>query len=164
MLKTMLLWVALAAVCAASLWQKMEWTAIASIFFLCLVTYRHRTVQVLEWIENFLASARLAKLGQFEIQVDRAKVPVTSFREMMLADLSPSHLGLLVQIRTETDFAPSGAIMNKLRELRSRGLLRHDKESLGDSRRVWLTPAGEAVADSLIQGTMKDQAAAAHAS
>lgn len=79
---------------------------------------------------------------------------------MMLADLSPSHLGLLMQIRTDKDFRPTSAVMNKLRELRNRGLISHDKEFLADSSRAWLTSTGEVVADSLLAGLPEGGSAA----
>jgi hypothetical protein len=155
-MKTTLLWLVLGTACAFSLWQKLEWAAMCSMLLLCLVTFKDRTRHILELLQDFIASARMAKLGQFEIQVDRARVPVTSFREMMLADLSPSHLGLLMQISVEKNFRPTGAVMNKLRELRNRGLISHDKETLADSSRAWLTTTGEVVANTLLSGLKGD--------
>ena len=67
----------------------------------------------------------------------------------MLADLNPRDLSLLLTVYQAKRWPVSGVVRDRLRELSNRGWLAHDANRLSQSNEVWLTPAGEAVAEAI---------------
>jgi len=70
--------------------------------------------------------------------------------QLLLSNLDSDHIGLLILIHKQGKFKPKDAVKNKLRDLRSKGLLTHDKESMTQSEVVWLTELGTEVATILM--------------
>jgi len=92
----------------------------------------------------------VAKFGQVEFQSERTALdPAKTLREMMLADLNPRDLSFLLTVHQAKRWPVSGVVRDRLRELGNRGWLAHDASRLSQSNEVWLTPAGEAIAEAI---------------
>jgi hypothetical protein len=93
----------------------MEWTAIACLILLSAATFHDHFSQLAASLLRVASNAKSARLGQFEFESNSAHV------------LSPSHLGLLVQHHQDPRMKPNKAILKRLRELRNRGLISHNR-------------------------------------
>lgn len=140
---------ALAAGCAYSLFQKLQWPAVLSLTLLVLILYRSYTKALIDGLIGLITSARVAKVGQVEFQVDRKIMDVSSMtlKQLLLNELTPRDANLLLSVYQMKRWEPRGnGVLDRLRVLRDRGWLAYDRPTLGESSAVWLTPTGEAVA------------------
>lgn len=145
----------LIALCAYAAYREMQTLAIVSIVLLIGMMYRKHVLKGLEIAFDIARSARQAKFGEFELEIGRDDIensiinhiyPQSDWVKAIISELDSDHLGLILTIEKAGKYSHLGGIKDKLRDLRSKGLLNHDKETMKDSREVWLTELGLEVA------------------
>ena len=142
----------LVSACGYSLWQKMQWPATLSMVLVVAILYKRHSLRLVESFFSLIEGSRVSKLGQVEFQPDPERFGVTEMTvtEMMLADLTPRDVSVLMTVYYADRFHPrSDDVRQRLRKLRDKGWLEHDKRTLSESGEVWLTAAGKSVATAL---------------
>jgi hypothetical protein len=161
-LKNVFAGIVLLGLCGYSTWKGMQWVSILSIFLFLGVLYQGPANKLKELMLQLVKNTKQAKLGDFEVNIDekisRLSKDVLNksvLTQLLLTNLNSDHIGLLILIHKQGKMKPLAATKDKLRDLRSKGLLAHDKETLGESELVWLTNLGSEVA-SLLLNSNKD--------
>ena len=155
-LKNVFAIIVLLGLCGYATWQKLQVVAIFAIVLLIGVLYKNLARKAIDIIFSLTRNTKQAKFGQLEINIEKklaeySQSAITQFAWMnvILSRLSPEHIGLLLTIQREEKHNIINASKDKLRDLRSFGLLRHDSDSMEKSTEVWLTDLGNEIASTL---------------
>jgi hypothetical protein len=148
----------LLSLCAYSTWKEMQWISIISVLLLLGVLYQSPARQLKDLILQLIKNTKQAKIGDFELQIEeqiskfsKEIINKSILTQTLLTNLSSDHIGqlLLLHKQGKTKLS-SNSVKNKLRDLRSKGLVAHDKETMEKSEFVWLTPLGNELAEILL--------------
>lgn len=82
--------------------------------------------------------------------------PEKEWLKAIISDFTSTHIGLLLAIQKVGKFSCRNSIKNSLRDIRAKGLLAHNKDTLADSDTVWVTDLGNEVVDTLT-GAIKQE-------
>ncbi|GAB5527108.1 MAG: hypothetical protein Roseis2KO_49800 [Roseivirga sp.] len=152
----------LISLCAYTTWQKQQTIAVVSLILLLGVLYKSQARKVRDLFLELLKGTSKAKVGSLELQLeqklqDYSKIIATKsiWSQILLSKLDSEHIGLLLTIQKEGTFKIQGTVKNKLRDLRSHGLLTHDKATMEESSEVQLTKTGKELAEFLSAPELK---------
>jgi hypothetical protein len=144
-------------VCAAAIWQEMQFLGTAALLACLAILFKHSAMRVASIALDLLASAKEAKLGSFEIELSKRLDDVTKrltgqpeWVTVLLGGLTSGDIGLLLALATVDRYPLTAALAPQFRRLRERGLIQHDNTSMASSNFVWLTDLGRNVVASLI--------------
>lgn len=139
------------ALCSYSAFKGMQTLSIvALILFLCSL-YTNRIIILFDIFLSLAKHTKQAKIGGLEVSIaDSFKQAVLDninsnkeWVKAIVSDLTPTHLTILLAINLEGEYHCGYHIKNTLRELRAKGLIEHDKDTLESSDIVWLTDIGK---------------------
>jgi hypothetical protein len=140
----------LIALCSYSTWKGMQTLSIvALILFLCTL-YSNKVIILYDLFLSLARHAKQAKFGNLEVSIgDSFKQAVLDninsnkeWVKAIVSDLTPTHLTILLAINLAGEYHCGHHIKNTLRELRAKGLIEHNKDTLENSDIVWLTDIG----------------------
>ncbi|RYU96046.1 hypothetical protein [Emticicia agri] len=162
-LKKPFLIVILLALCGYATYEKMQTLAIVAIILLILVLYIEVVKRFADLLFALASKTRQARIGEVEFNIhDPLKQAIIenieidkSWAKAIFAELSSSHIGLLLAISKAGKFKCQNNIKNTLRDLRAKGLLEHNKPSMTDSDTVWLTDFGTELVQIITTSTKK---------
>ena len=143
---------------AYATFKQMQLLAVISLIATLAILYKYQTQKIINIILDLLSSTRQAKLGKMEVQIDK-KIEDISDRiakqvgwvQILLSQLTGDEIGLLLAISKTNNFSATNALKEKLRKLRSRGLIQHNMPTMTDSDTVWLTEVGKDFVKILIE-------------
>lgn len=160
-LKSILIFIVLLGICGYAIWQGLQIVSIVSLILLLGLLYKRYTRQGIDILLSLLKNTKQAKFGQLEISIEKKIAELSKLAinrsvlmNIILSKLDPEHLGLLITIFKEGKHRPIAANKNRLRDLRSFGLLHHNNPTMADSTEVWLTNLGNEIADALSSETI----------
>jgi hypothetical protein len=155
-LKDALVIIVLVFICVLSIFQEMEFLAIATMVTITAVVYKWRARQALDIGYELLRKARTAKVGDFEFTVEqklkdysRLLSQQTEWIKIILSEMTAKQISLLLAIYRAERYEARDK--DALRALRARGLLHHDASTMGASTEVWLSKLGKEVASHLLE-------------
>lgn len=142
-----------------AIWQRLEMLAIAIMLAMIAIIYKAHTKRLVNSSLDLMSNTQQAKFGNLEVQV-REVTSITAgmspWVQLVTSQLSSRDIGLLLLIHSEgrlknTDHINFDSVRENLRELRYRGLLHHNQQTLQDSSEVWLTKLGTRLAEELLK-------------
>jgi hypothetical protein len=154
-IKKIILLVILAGVLLLSIEKGMQLLAMLVVAIFSAIYYHFHASLLFEKVLSMVGKARTARFGEFEVSLEQSSIDdlypnsPAWFRAIM-NQLSADHIGLLMQIGRKERFAISKPLLARLRDLRIRGLIIHDKERLQDSNIAELTELGKLFVNQLI--------------
>ena len=136
--------------CAYSTWKNMQTLSIASIALFLIVLYKDKSLMFFDLFFTIARQTKQAKIGNFEFSIsDTFKKSISEnlktdkeWVKAIFSDLTASQLTVLLAIEKAKKFHCGGHMKNTLRELRDKGLIKHNKDTLSSSDIVWLTDIG----------------------
>ncbi len=136
----------------------MQLLAIISLIMLLAILFKYQTKRIINIGLELLSSTKQAKIGKLELQIDKKLedlsdriVKQAGWVQILLSQLESDGVGLLLAISKVDKFTATNALKEKLRSLRSRGLIQHNKATMADSTEVWLTKLGNDFVKILIE-------------
>jgi hypothetical protein len=146
-----------ASVCAYALVQKMQAVAIVALVASLAVIFKHQAAQIYKSGLDLIQSTKQAKLGSLEVHLSREleNLPDRLMRQaawiqMLLSQLDSEQIGLLLSISKVDKYPATGALKDRLRSLRARGLIHHNEATMEAATEVWLTELGRDLAGALL--------------
>jgi|GEM_PF-6904477 len=155
----------LLCLCAYSTWKNMQTLAIVAICLFLASLYTYHIKKLLDIFFILVKQTKQAKLGNLEVNLrdDPLKQAISenlgidkAWAKAIISDLTPTHIGLLLAINKAGHFQCSNQIKNTLRDLRAKGLLQHNAETIADSDTVWLTDIGNDLVNIIMTATKAD--------
>jgi len=145
-----------------SAYKGMQVLAIFSMLGILGVLYKRIMHDLIDIGFNLLRAMRQAKLGELEFQIEEKLKDFSNLAAknatwvpIVLSQLSSEHIGLLMSIHKAGKYGPSGAAKRKLRDLRARGLVAHNRATMADSTEVWLSPLGNELVNVLLESPIE---------
>lgn len=150
------------ALCGYATWQKMEILAIISMFSVLALLFKRRTLTMLNLTIELLKSAKQAKFGNLELQLDKKLQDISTLLvkraawiQILLSQLSSDEIGLLLNTsKAKKLVITSDRMREQLRILRNRGLILHDKPAISNSTQAWLSDLGKELVSALLESSM----------
>ena len=164
-LKKILSSTTLLLLCAYATWKCMQTLAIVAILLFLASLYTHHVKKLLDIFFILVKQTRQAKFGNLEVNLKDDPLKQAIFENLgidrawakaIISDLTPTHIGLLLAINKAGHFHCSNQIKNTLRDLRAKGLLQHNKETIADSDTLWLTDIGNDLVNIIMKATKAD--------
>lgn len=150
----------LLSLCGYATWKELETLSIVSIILFLCVLYSTKTSMVFDLFFYLAKNAKQAKFGNVELSIGESlkealleNISLNSNQEWVKAivsELTATHLTILLTIDKAGKYHCKDYIKNTLRELRSKGLIEHNKETMRESSVVWLTEIGEIIIKEII--------------
>lgn len=157
MAKRVLAFLISVSVCAYALLQQMQAVAIVALIASLAVIFKRPARQLYESGLELIQSTKQAKLGGLEFQLSREleNLPDRLMRQaawvqMLLNQLGSEQIGLLLSISKVERYPATGALKNRLRSLRARGLIQHNEATMEAATEVWLSKLGRDFADAIL--------------
>ncbi len=137
------------AICLAifAVHKQLQFVAVFCFGAAGAVFYRFHTIRVIEDLRRLAASATNAKFGRVEINLGEHGIH-SVFKNLpekdqaLIHGMAPHDLGILMTIYHAKEYSPAEGLKRNLRQLRDRGLVEHNADSLTGSDRFWLSEAG----------------------
>lgn len=138
------------ALCFYSTWKEMQTLSIVALVLLLCILFSSKITILFNLFVSVAKHAKTAKFGNFEVNINNSFKQaildhINSDKEWLKAivsDLTPTHLTILLAINLAGKYNCGPHIKDTLRELRAKGLIEHDEETLEKSDIVWLTKFG----------------------
>lgn len=150
---------AILAACAGaySLYQRLEFAAIASLIFLAAVIYKAVATRAISTGMGLLSNVTNAKYKDLEVSVGREHLGLTLATSApagmsgLLSSMTSGQIGRLMAVTLAggEDIVVSTALTD-LRGLRRLGLVQESGPTMAQSDTVLLTPLGQTVSDYLL--------------
>jgi len=158
-LKPAAIFLLLLAILAYAMYRGEQTVAGIALILLVATSYRHLVKTFIARAEAFARRLDYAKFRDLELRADQQEADLarleglqtTLVQDMLLRDLDPGLYGVLVNLSVKDKTQIDHSHIDRLRELRNRGLIEHDRPRLRDSETVWLTSLGRQVAEILAQ-------------
>lgn len=155
--KDFLIAVVVLAFAGYSTWKGMQTIASVSILLFVVVLYKHQIQQLRDIVFGILKDAKQAKVGQLEFQIGKDNLghllkensAYSAFSQIFLQGLEVEDVGLLNEISKTEKYLPKGAIKDRLRGLRAKGLIDHNQTTMAESTEVWLTETGKRLVEEI---------------
>ncbi len=133
----------------------MQPLAVISLFFLLYVFFMKQGNKALIAAFSLIQQAKKAKFKGFEFELsDRNKQIIlecirsdNKWAKVIISDLNATHIALLLSIDKEGSLKCSEQIKNNLRNLRDKGLLKYNRDTIKESDTVWLSELGNEIVD-----------------
>ncbi len=161
-LKEIILFILVSVLCWFSVVKSMQLIALACLVVCVCIVYKNLFVQFWSDATQLIFSARQAKIGGFELQIDQKVVNLSvevakkcPWAGMLLYGLSSEHIALLLTVKRAVNYKPYRTQLQRFRELRNRTLISHDATSLPEANIVFLTDLGIEVCE-MIENTSSD--------
>jgi hypothetical protein len=137
--------------CGYSAWKGMQTLAIVSIALLFCILYMDQVKQAVKIGLALAKQTKQAKFKDFEInladpfrQVIIDCIPPDKlWAKAIVSDFTSAHIALLIAINKAGTFRVAEPIKSGLRDLRDKGLLDHNNDSIKNADTVWLTELGK---------------------
>ena len=137
--------------CGYSAWKGMQTLAIVSITLLFCILYMDQVKEAVKIGFALAKKTKQAKFKDFEINLTEpfrqvildCIPPDKQWAKAIVSDFTPAHIALLIAINKAGIFKCAAAIKGGLRDLRDKGLLDHDNDSISNADTVWLTELGK---------------------
>jgi hypothetical protein len=139
--------------------------ATIALILLIAVSYKHLARPFISRVQTFVGRVDYAKFRDLELRTNEQAAQIvrleglqlTVLQEIVLRNLEPEQCSVLANLSSRDRTPTKGARIERLRELRDRGLVEHDRLHLGESTEVWLTPLGKEVAELLRRPGIESQ-------
>ena len=137
--------------CGYSAWKGMQTLAIVSIALLFCILYMDQVKQAVKIAFALAKQTKQAKFKDFEINLTDpfrqiildCVPPDKQWAKAIVSDFTSAHIALLIAINKAGTFKCAEAIKSGLRDLRDKGLLDHNNDSMAKADIVWLTELGK---------------------
>lgn len=131
--------------------------AIVALLLMIGVSFKQFSAPLVARITEFARRVDYAKFRDLELRSAEQRAELTRLeglqltvlQDVVLRNLEPELCGVLANLTTHERAPIELAHIQRLRELRNRGLITHDKPALSKSSEIWLTPLGKEVGDLL---------------
>lgn len=142
---------------AYSLYQRLEFAAIACLIFLAAVAYKAVATRAISTSIGLLSNVTTAKYKDVEVSVGREHLGLVLASSApagvsgLLSSMTSGQIGRLMAVALAggEDIVVATALTD-LRGLRRLGLVRQSGPTMGESDTVSLTPLGQTVSDYLL--------------
>lgn len=143
--------------CGYATWKGMETLSIITIALFLGILYVEKVKMIFELFISLGRQTQQAKIGNFELSVGNTfkKTILENINsdkdwvKSIISDLTPTHLGILLAINKANELKCHGSIKNTLRDLRDKGLINHNKNSITKADKVWLSDTGKELMDEI---------------
>lgn len=149
----------LTLVCAAAIYQSLEFVAIFALLGIGAIVFKFWTKTLATSLLNALLRSRAAKVGPVELALIEKKTyeeklaSGPAWMQIAISELSAEEIGLLLTVYRAGRLPATEALKPSFRQLRARGLLRHDEGSMTSATQVWLTQLGSELASQMLLET-----------
>ena len=149
-IKNFVVSIILLALCGYATWQGMQWLAIFAICLFLGVVYLDISKKIRNIVIEFIKNSQSAKIGEIELKSDRMVCDIpdeiinhSALTKTLLSNLSSSHIGLLIHLHNNGNRKKLYEYEKDLfRDLRAKGLVVHNAESMKKSNEIELTDLG----------------------
>jgi hypothetical protein len=157
LIRNILSFIILVILCAYAAWKEMQTLATVCIFLILCILYIELVNKAFNIVFSLAKQTKQAKFRNFEFQltdINKQVImdciePDKKWAKAIISDLNATHIALLLAIHKEGSLKCSDQIKNNLRDLRDKGLLEHDKDSIKNSDIVWLSDLGNELAGTI---------------
>jgi hypothetical protein len=161
--KTSAVLLLLLAVLSYAMYRGEQTVAGISLVLLAAISYKHLVKPFIARAEAFARRLDYAKFRDLELRTEQHAaelvrlegLQLTLIQDSVLRNLEPDLYGLLVNLSHNNKVRIDRSHIDRLRQLRDRGLIEHDRQRLRESEEVWLTPLGREVAEILARPNEK---------
>lgn len=149
----------LLAILAYAMYRGEQTVAAIALILLVATSYKHFVRPFIARAEAFARRLDCAKFKDLELRADQQAaelvrlegLQLTVIEDVVIRNLEPDLYALLVNLSVDNKTQIDKSHIDRLRQLRDRGLIEHDRQRLRDSQTVWLTSLGKQVAEILAQ-------------
>jgi hypothetical protein len=161
--KTAAILLLLLAILSYAMYRDEQTVAGIALILLVATSYKHLVKPFIARAEAFAKRLDYAKFRDLELRAEQQAeelvrlegLQLTLIQDVVLRNLEPDLYGLLVNLSHTEKVQIDRTHMDRLRQLRDRGLIEHDRQRLRDSGEVWLTSLGREVAEILARPSKK---------
>ena len=151
------IFILLLAILSYAMYRSEQTVATIALILLIATSYRHFVKPFIARAEAFARRLDYAKFKDLELRADQQTaelvrlegLQLTLIQDIVLRNLEPDLYTLLVNLSLNNKTQMDRSHIHRLRQLRDRGLVEHDRQRLRDSGTVWLTSLGRQVAEIL---------------
>lgn len=142
--------IVLIVLCSYSTWKGMQTLSIVALILFLFILYSNKATILFNLFLSLAKQAKQAKFGNLEVSIgDSLKQAVLDnlksdkeWVRAIVSDLTPTHFTILLAINLAGQYHCAHYLKNTMRELRAKGLIDHNKDTMENSDIVWLTKIG----------------------